>query len=176
MPKDKRTQDEFTQFQNNEPVEPPRKVSQLIRSKIHELTHPSPWGVFAKILGIHVIVGAITLLVCPQFGIGLGESTALYSLFQSFGHYGCMAACGAFFVGTSVLTTTSLLNIDEARVFKNHSLIYLAALSSVSLVTFFGVGGEIFIGIAIAWLIGSLAGGKLSLETIYFLRFRYQFT
>ena len=83
-----------------------------------------------------------------------------------------MAACGAFFVGVSLLVAALVLNREEVRTLRAHPWLQLAALVFLSLGAFIMADAEILLGFALAWVVGSLAGGFAALELGWQLRAR----
>ncbi len=46
-------------------LQAPSSLYEKIRARIF----PNPWFVFSKVLGIHVVVGFLSLAICNQFGL-----------------------------------------------------------------------------------------------------------
>ena len=166
---------DYQEFMTSSEVRAPEKLRDNILSVVHRDLHPNAWQIFSKISLIHFFVGVVTLSLCPQFGVRIfGEGMGLMRLFASFGTYGCMAACGAFFVGTSLLVSAFILNRDELRVLKKHRLLQVAAITLLSLGAFIMADAEILFWFGLAWGLGSLLGGLAMLELGAFLR-KHQF-
>jgi hypothetical protein len=167
---------DFQDFQTVSPMAPPRDLSDRVQLLIRHELNPSPWKVFAKLSGIHFVIGTVTLALCPQFGFRLvGDGMGLMTYFMGLGVHGCMAACGALFVGSSLAAAGLLLKPEEVRVLRQQQVLQLAALSLLSLGAFLMVDAEILVGFAFAWALGSLLGGALMLELSWGLRKRVQF-
>jgi hypothetical protein len=163
----------FQEFQTTSPVRPPTQVSEKIFSQVFQELNPSPWKIFSKVSLIHFIVGVLTLAVCPQFEIQiLDHSGGLMHLFMKFGPYGCMMACGGFFLGTSMIATATLLRPEELRQLKKNSFLQISSLILLSLGFFIMSRTEILFGYAIAWVFGSLMTSLTLLEVIFLIRIR----
>jgi hypothetical protein len=164
---------EFEDFKNAESVTPPQGVSDQILARVQNNLNPSAWRVFAKLAGIHVVTALVTLSICPQFGIRVfGSGTGLMGYFMSLGKYGCMVACGCFFLGSSVLVAIALMRPEEIRVIRSRRLFELGALTLLSLGFFIMLQAQVVLGIFVAWTFGSLLGGILVLEAGWNLRLR----
>ena len=165
---------DFEDFKKGEPVTPPTAVSENLLAKVYHDLNPSSWKVFSKLALIHFFTAAAMLSVCPQFGFRLfGKGMGLMGYFMHFGEYGCMLACGSIFLSSSVLIAMLLLRPEEIRVIRNNRLLELGALTLLSLGFFIMVSAaEIVFGFALAWVLGSLLGGILTLEAAWIVRLR----
>ena len=161
------------EFRNTQPVNPPQILSEQIFSRVRRDLNPSIWKVFSKLSLIHFFTALATLSICPQFGVRLlGEGVGLMTYFMQFGAYGCMLACGSFFVGSSVLVAMIILRSEEIRVIRNHRILELGALSLLSLGFFIMLQAKMILGIFFAWAVGSFVGGILMLELGWNIRYR----
>lgn len=94
--------------------------------------------VFSKILALHVVVGFLTLLICPQFGISpLGKETWLSEVFMSYGPWVCAFLCGGLFLSSSTLAMLFALKPGEVQYLNQHRFGILSGLALGSLVLFF---------------------------------------
>src|SRR5687767_13844138 len=109
---------EFKDFVSASELDPPKGVSSTILSKVHEDLNPLAYKVFSKLTLVHIIVGTITLLFCPQFGINILPGMGLMGLFMKFGDTVCMMACGAVFLGSSALIASLILRPEEVKVIR----------------------------------------------------------
>lgn len=155
---------EYKEFLNSSPVEVPKDISNKIIKKIHEELNPSKQFVFLKLATIVLIVGVLNLTLCPQFGIGFIRHTGLMHYFMSFGEYGCRIACGVFFLGSGMLTASLLLKPEDIRVIRNSRLLFISAISMLSLIAFVALGGEVYFEASLFWFAGTIAGGIGSIE------------
>ncbi len=161
---------------NPETHQPSAALTSRILGDAHRALHPSAWRVFTKLAGIHFAVALLTLSVCPQFGFRIfGEGHGLMHTFMQFGVVGCMAACGAFFVGTSVLVASLLLLPEEIRVLRQRRALQLGSLTTLSLGAFFMANTTIVAHLGLIWAAGSVFGGLLTLEAGWLLRRKFLF-
>jgi len=155
---------------------PPSELSAFLKKQVATELNPTAQAVFLKLFAIHFISGAITLLVCPQFGIVLTErSHALLSLFLGFGEYGCMLVCGAVFLGGTGLVAALLLKAQEVRAIRRSKGLQWALLAFLSVGFFLAFREQeraIPIGMAVTWLLGALLGGVSVFGLSYELRRR----
>jgi hypothetical protein len=167
---------EFQDFMNSESSLPPRELSERILERVRADLNPNSWSVFGKLSLIHLIVGGLTLALCPQFGVrSWGEGMGLMHVFNALGTYGCMAACGAFFTGTSVFFAVLLLRPEEIRVLRRAKILQIGALTLLSLGAFVMADAEILLAFAAVWILGSLIGGASLLELGWVLRKKVAF-
>ncbi|MFH1262721.1 MAG: hypothetical protein V1495_04675 [Pseudomonadota bacterium] len=165
-----RWMEEFGAFLETPEERPPEGISRAIFSKVKSDLHPS-WGrVLGKALGVHLVVGTGTLLVCPQFNFSPGRSEILFEFLMKYGHAACTAACGGFFLGTSALIAALVLTREEVGVLRKHRLVPWASLSIFSLLFFRLVGFVAFDLVLLAWLAGSIGVAVGSAELGWRLR------
>ena len=109
--------EDFQEFVRSESVPVPESVSKAILSRISKDLNPSPWIIFIKLLGIHAVVGTLSLAICNQFGINpFSTEFSLSDYFMKFGHSTCMFLCGVLFVGSSLFVSNSLLRPEVCGV------------------------------------------------------------
>lgn len=156
---------EFKEFMQTPGAQPPASLSSRVRDGIVQRLNPSQLQVFARLAAIHAISGAITLMMCPQFGFRLiGEGMGISHYFMFLGEVGCIVACGVFFLGTSALVAALALKPEEVRAVRRHELLQISSVVFLSLGVFAMLRAEIVLGFAIAWIVGSVLGGIAMLE------------
>ncbi len=161
---------DFVQFLRAEPKEPPAHVSRDVRERIGALLEPSPWLVFSKLVGVVTLAGSILLSVCPQFGFAYFRSDVLVQFFQKLGPHVCHFACGAFFVGSALIVAAFILHPEDLRVIRKHRFLQVVSLSVLALSAFVALGAKVFLPMFLAWLVGAIVGGLLSLELSCWMR------
>jgi hypothetical protein len=164
---------EFEEFNSADPMSPPQGISERIFARVHMDLNPSAWKVFSKLSVIHFVTALATLSVCPQFGFRLfGQGMGLMGYFMHLGEVGCTVACGTFFLGSSVLVAMMLLRPEEIRAIRSHRLLGLGALTLLSVGFFIMLQADFVLGFYLAWAVGSLLGGILTLEAAWLIRLR----
>ena len=161
---------DFQEFLNSDGITPPAKVTEAIFSRINRDLNPPAWAVFTKLALVQAVVGTITLLFCPQFGIGLFSGMGLMSIFMGLGETACMAACGGLFLGTGALVGSLILKPEEVKIIRRNRLLQLALLGTLSIGTFICLGASVVVALGFAWLVGSTLGGIATLELGWFIR------
>lgn len=161
---------EFNEFISADPIQPPKQVSNSVLSRIHADLNPSSWLVFTKLAAIHGIVGFITLLFCPQFGLGLTDGMGLMALFMRFGQQACMLGCGAVFMSGSALAASLILRPEEVRAIKRTELLQISGLALLSMGVFIYAGAGVVVSLGLFWILGSVVGGLGTFELGYRLR------
>ena len=150
----------------------PKAVENQVLDEMTALIQPKPVHVFMKLLGIHFVVGNLTLSICHQFGINpFNTSFSIGDWFMSmWGHNICMTLCGTLFLGSTLFAAGFLLTIEELRTLKGTEIIQSLSLSLVSLGIFAFLGAQIAFSIGALWILGSLVGGFVAIETIWNFR------
>lgn len=154
--------DEFKSFLSAPEVRPPQHIQESIFEYVRKDLNPSLTRVFAKLGGIHVFVGSLSLLLCEQFGMGRGS--AVMDAFMGYGPTICMAFCGALFLGLTSLVAGFILSNSELMKVRKTGYSPIAALGIISLSVFFCFGATIALNFAIAWLAGAIISGILVTE------------
>ncbi len=152
--------EDFRDFVKSEGTPVPEATSNSIHERIRAALFPSAWMVFLKLLGVHAIVGTLSLAICDQFEMSpfrFGFSLADY--FMKFGHSTCMTMCGVLFIGLTVATSGLVLRGEELRVVYRNSMLHALGLSAVSLGVFAALGAEIALSFGVLWFIGAECGG-----------------
>lgn len=162
--------EEFKQFVSIEPVQPPKFASDRILARVHSDLNPAAWKIFGKVSIIHAVVGGVTLLFCPQFGVSVFGGMGLMALFMRFGEFACMMGCGAVFLGASTLVAATVLRPEEIRVFRRSELIQVSGLAAISMAALICFGADVVFPLGLAWILGSVLGGLLTLELGWALR------
>jgi hypothetical protein len=165
---------EFHEFVASDAVQPPRELSAEILSKVHADLNPATWLVLSKLAFIHVLVGAFTLLVCPQFGVGAFGGMGLMHVFMRFGETVCTLACGAFFLGSSTLVGSLIMRPEEVKIARAKKIASVLLLSGISVGAFICTGAEMIANLALLWALGSMTGGIATLELGWLIRSRFR--
>lgn len=163
---------EYEAFLKAEEARIPSEISERVFSRMQELINPSAWLVFAKIFGIHVAVGFLSLGICHQFNMNpFGTERSLADWFMAMGgHSVCMILCGGLFLSISVLVAGYFLSIEEVNALKRTEFIQTLSLGVLSLILFAVFGAELAVTFAGLWLLGALIGGFLATEAIWKLK------
>lgn len=163
---------EFQEFLAAPEARPPQAISDRILAIVHKDLNPPAWLVFSKVAMIHVFVGTLSLLACPQFGVGPLQGYGLMNFLMQFGHSVCMLACGAFFVSGTALVASLVLRPEEVRVVRKTELLQFAILSLLSVGVFLCLGTSVVVSLFSIWFAGSVLGGLATLELGWLVRSR----
>lgn len=156
--------EEFQEFMGAHEAQVPQALSDSILSRVHKDLNPSSWLVFAKVSAIHAVMGFVTLLFCPQFGLGFTDGMGLMALFMRFGEQACMVGCGAVFMGGSLLTASLVLRHEELRVIRKTELLQVSTLALLSMGVFICTGVGVVASLSGFWVLGSILGGLGTFE------------
>lgn len=155
--------EDFRDFVSSQGEPVPEELSQKILRRVHLDLNPSAWIVFFKILGIHTVMGTLSLAICDQFGLNpFSTEFSLSRYFMKFGHSACMVLCGVLFIGLSIILASHILLREEVRVLSKNAPLQVFGLGVFSLVAFVGFGAEIVLGIGFLWLLGAMIGGVIA--------------
>jgi hypothetical protein len=111
----------------------PESVFTRVRSDLEGRMKPGFLRVLFEILKTQIILGALTLLVCPQFGVGpLGGGDGLMGWVESYGHLVCGLYCGTIFVGLNVIYSRFFLSLDYKNAIRAEPLLPFAVLGVIS--------------------------------------------
>lgn len=82
----------------------------------------SPQATLLRFYAAMLVGAVITLLVCPQFGVGpLGGGHGIAHWAMAYGAFACGAFCSAFFVGTGTLCAVLVLKRSQwSWVWRHH--------------------------------------------------------
>lgn len=160
--------EEFKEFVNSgEGVEVPTALSDQVLQYVHKSLNPSPWIVFSKLLGIHAVVGTLSLAVCDQFGLNpFNSGFSLSEYFMKFGHSVCMLLCGFLFISLTLVLGRLILPPEEIKIFKENVFVQIPILSALSLGAFMIFGAEVVLSIGLLWLLGAIVGGLVTARVI----------
>lgn len=161
---------EFTDFLNTEPVSVPDSITDKIMTTIHAEMNPSAFKVFSKISVVHLIIGFVTLLFCPQFGISLTSLAGLTHYLMPLGHEFCTFVCGAVFVGTSLFVAGFYLKREEVLALKENLLLHNLSLASLSIGFFIALDGNVIFTMGLLWLAGAYLAGVIAVDAGWFIR------
>ncbi len=152
---------------------PTSKVADSVRARIAEELKPALSTVFLKFAVVHAVVGSLTLLVCPQLGIGpfFGHH-GLMGYFMEFGPAGCAAGCGGFFLGMSFLGVSLFLRPEELKRVKQYQLLHITLFAALSYATLMFLGATEENSTFMFWIVGAILGARLFFELGTRVRFR----
>jgi hypothetical protein len=168
---------DYEDFLSGGSVAPPRHCSEDLLKRIHTELKPSFVSTFLKMLGIEIVVGALTTFLCPQFGFGLSTGFSLMDVLMKFGDSVCMFGCGAFFLGACAFVMSLLLNPEEMMLVRRSELLQFAGLTILSIGFFAFVSGGLGLSVMLSWALGAVSGGFLLSRFGWLLRsyFRKRF-
>ncbi len=163
---------DYQDFLKSDQIQIPTQLKESTALKIQRLIKPNAWIVFFKLLGVHSVVGGLSLSICHQFGLNpFNTEKSLADWFMTVGgHNICMLGCGVLFVSISFLAAGFLFSIEEVRALRKHDLLNNLSLGVISLGAFAAFGAELALGIAGLWLLGGFIGGLASMAAVFKLK------
>jgi hypothetical protein len=161
----KKREDDYNDFLNTTLVEPPSDLSNKVLGLIREKLDPRLLTLFSKLGLIQAIVGTLTLLICPQFGISFNDNDSLFLFFQNnFGHMGCMIACGVIFTSFSAIVSLIVLKRPEIKKIFKFQFFVFPIISMLFLTIFACVVQEFYLSVSLLWFTGALTGYLLTFD------------
>lgn len=170
--KNSKGKSEFEEFKQSQSEIPPSHLSAQLFQSVEPDIKATPYWVFSKLSLIHLFSGLMTLSVCPQFGVRVwGEGLGLMKTFMGLGSYGCVLACGFFFMGSSLLLAALVLKPYEILAIRRHRFVEIGAIVLLSMGFFLMIDvKEVLTGLTLAWIVGAVLGGVTLLELGWLFR------
>lgn len=157
MKSKKPSSSDYESFMSGESIDAPEILSKDILHKVRRELKPSHRLVIGKLLFIQGFIGLITLFFCPQFDLSLTGNYSLFHFFhRNFGQNICMAICGGIFLGSGAIFASFILSQAELEKVKNSKLLYYLAMSLIFLTTFMILGVEVYLELAVYWVLGAM--------------------
>lgn len=161
---------EYTEFSqiDADNIEVPDRTYKSLRARLF----PNPWLVFGKVVGVHAVVGYLSLAVCNQFGLNpfQTEQSLTGWFMKTAGHNLCMLLCGVFFMMTTYIIANFWLTLEELESVRSHEWLQSSVIGLISLAAFHFFGADLVTTFALLWIAGALIGGFLTIEGSYQIR------
>lgn len=152
---------DFESFVNDTAISTSAGILQEVQKRITAQT-PRLKSVIAKLAVIHLFASAISLTMCPQFGVNfITTGHGLMHYFMQISETYCYILCGAFYLALTFLLARFILSFDEWLVIKRSRAMTILSLSLVSLGAFYLHTPQIHWQIALLWLFGASLGAEL---------------
>jgi len=156
---------DYQDFLSSKGSQPSKYLDNRILGFIHEDLNPNSKIVFSKLVTIQLLIGALTLLFCPQFNLSLTNNHELFHYFHhNFGEYICMIICGSIFMGTGAVFASTILSINEIKLIRSKEFLFYPTLSILILPMFLIFGAEMYLNLTLFWLIGTTISGVIFIE------------
>lgn len=166
--------EEFLEFAESEPVDPPLIVSEKICRRIREEMIASVRRVLAKLGLIQLLWSFATLLVCPQFELGLTAGVHTdHLLHRSFGEWGHMVVCGAIFMSGGAAISAGILRREEINALNKTRFVFFPLTCFVALSIFRFFGSPALPADYVLWFLGAIGGSLPVFEAAKRARFAY---
>lgn len=167
----KENKKDFFDFMNLDKTNPPEELSSKVLSYVKNDLNPSHKKVFGKFFIIQALIGFLTLIFCPQFDLSLTNNYELFHFFHhKFGENICMVLCGSIFIGSGAIFTAYILKASEIRKIKELRFSYYLSISIIALLIFFLLGSQVYLNLAVLWIIGASIGGLIAFEINHIIR------
>ena len=162
---------EFAEFVDAKPVAPLKSTDATILEMVGKDLRPALWKTFSKVTLVEVAAGLVTLIICPQFGVGFGHHNQLLHTLHLATHPVLFyIICGLFFVVAGGALSGIVLSRDEIRSVTTARYPYFTAYAVMMYVVLVAFGAEVFVASSLTWMLGALLGNILSFEAMIRLR------
>lgn len=152
-------------------LKPSEKINHKILKEIKHRLNPSFQNILLKLFAIHLMVGFVTLSICPQMGVSTFHTDInLMDYFMYFGPTICSMLCGMFFLFSSMLLGYLILSRDEDRLIKSKKFATTSILILYSIGFLVIFSPNIFVEFSLIWLIGAFLGSIVSIELASFVK------
>ena len=142
-----------------------------ILDHVYKDLNPNKLILVLKLFLIHVFVGGITLLFCPQFELSLTSNVEFYHFFhRHFGIYVCTAVCGALFMASGACLAGFILRFSELKILFSSKYLLHFLMSGMALLSFFILGARIPLELAFAWMFGGVTSSLVAIQVGWQLR------
>lgn len=163
--------DEFAEFVQAEPVAPSNDIDERVTRMVANDLMPAPMKVYSKFALIETFSGLLTLIICPQFGLGFNRhNELLHSLHSMTTPAMFYLFCGLFFVILGAGVSGLVLNHNEIRTVGDYKFLFFAAYSTLAYLILVTLGTEVFVLSSVVWILGAFVGNILGFEVIIRLR------
>jgi hypothetical protein len=123
----------YAEFTDAKPVTPPFSQTDFLLLKIQRDINPNSSQVFLKLFRLHAISLLVTLLVCPQFGLGpLGGGNGIMAIIMMYGPIACACFCSSIFFGSTLILAKLFMTQPEKIKASQHAGSFATAISSLS--------------------------------------------
>jgi hypothetical protein len=166
---------DFKDFLKHNESSPSDDLSRNVLNSVRRDMIPNKGVVYTKLVLVQAFIGVITMLFCPQFSMSLTSNDELYHFFhRTFGHYGCMMVCGSIFIGSGALFSSTIMTWSEIRLVRSSKVLSYLVLSGVFATAFLFIGAEVYLDMAIAWIIGATLSGSIFFQVSSILKRKIQ--
>ncbi|MBI2521040.1 MAG: hypothetical protein HYV97_11500 [Bdellovibrio sp.] len=151
---------EYLSFCNEVQNPPYQEIgsNQIVQAKILWDLKYGAWVSGAKVIFAQVLTGAASLLLCPQFHLGLtSQKYVVHTFHHSLGAEGCMVACGAIFLGSGALLGILLLRKDEIQRLRFSFIGSFFLIALFAIFTFIVLGAEVYFKEGLWWILGAFS-------------------
>ena len=164
---------EFVEFIDTEQIVPDKHLDEAILTRVTSDLQPSLWKIYGKFTLIETTAGLVTLAICPQFGLGVGQHNQfLHDLHSSIQPVFFYLFCGLFFVVLGASVGGLVLNRSEIQAAGKSKYLYFVIYSILAYLVLMMLGAEAFVISSLVWVLGALLGNILGFEAVARLRLR----
>lgn len=149
---------DYLEFAQADQMIPPGRLTEKVFQTVRRDLNPSGKWVFGKVGLVHLVTGVMTLLFCPQFGIGWTESSHhFFHSLQNINLYLCSFVCGSIFLGSGSLVSAMVLRPEEFKILRSLKVVHFPLIALLGLAGLLFLRQAEFTWFEIAfWLVGGL--------------------
>jgi hypothetical protein len=160
-------QSDFDSFMSAPESPAPRWVGDELALCVRRDLEPRWPVLLSKLAGLHAVAGSLSLLLCPQFGVGAeAHSSPVMGFLMPYGELACALGCGAVFSFFTALSAGIFLTRDERRHVASKDLWVFSALMAASWGGLMLSGAsQAGPGYTLAWLAAATLGARSVFRT-----------
>jgi hypothetical protein len=150
---------DFHAFVAAKPVAPrPATDAAILRRVAKDLCRPL-WKIWSKLTLVQVAAGLATLLVCPQFGLGVGADHGfLHGMHAATPPVVFYLLCGLSFVSVGALLGGLILGPEDIRRLTRTRHLYFCLYGMLAYLVLVTLGTQAFVVSSLAWIPGAVLG------------------
>ena len=121
--------------------ETPKQQEEAILDTVKSALTPSFNRAAARLLLLQLVSGLLTLLVCPQAGIGpIGGGHGISHVFMEIGVWACAIFCATFYFGVSLALALTFLDYGSLHIIGQRNFVTVLLILSFSVLLIMPIG------------------------------------
>ncbi len=161
---------EFAEFVTVEPLAPATVLDEMIIKRVTRDLRPLWWKTWGKLTLVEVAAGMLTLILCPQFGLGFQHNELLHTLHSATTQPIFYLLCGLIFVSLGAALGGLVLPRAAIRSFGGQKYLYFILYTLLAYLALVTLGSEAFVLSSLVWMVGGMLGNLVTFSAVVRLR------